>query len=84
LHFVVRDGNAWVFGKNINKRKMEVLVGVVHFLLKAFNYFYIAIWYYVKLEDVLEVFPMLIPKYFLDQFVFIWGCEQCSKTFGDS
>jgi hypothetical protein len=27
---------------------------------------------------------MLIPKYFLDQFVFIWGCEQCSKTFGDS
>jgi hypothetical protein len=54
---------------------MEVLAGVEHFLLKASNYFYITIWFYVKLEDVLEVFPMLIPKNFLDQFVFIWGCE---------
>ncbi len=60
LHFVVWEGNAWVFRKNINKRKMEVLARVEHFLLKAFNYFYIAIWFYVKFEDVLEVFPMLI------------------------
>jgi hypothetical protein len=34
----------------------------------------------MKLEDVLEVFPMLMPKSFLDRFVFIWGHEQCSKT----
>ncbi len=26
---------------------------------------------------------MLMPKSFLDQLVFIWGCEQCSKTFGE-
>ncbi len=35
-----------------------------------------------ELEDVLEVFPMLIPITFMDYFVFIQGCEQCSKTFG--
>jgi hypothetical protein len=35
---------------------------------------------YIKLEDVLEVLPMLMFK---DRFVFIWGCEQCSKTFGE-
>jgi hypothetical protein len=63
---------------------MEMKVGVEHFLFKAFNYFYIAIWFYVKFEDVLEVLPMLIPENFFDQFVFIGGCEQCSKMFGDS
>jgi hypothetical protein len=25
---------------------------------------------------------MLMPKKFLDQFYFIWRCEQCSHTFG--
>jgi hypothetical protein len=34
---------------------------------------------YIKLEDVLEVLPMLMLK----DIVFIWGCEQCSKTFGE-
>jgi hypothetical protein len=34
----------------------------------------------MKLEDVLEVFPMLMLESFLDCFIFIWGCEQCSKT----
>jgi hypothetical protein len=33
----------------------------------------------MKLEDVLEVLPMLMLENLLDQFVFIWGCEQCSK-----
>jgi hypothetical protein len=37
----------------------------------------------MKLENVLEVLPLFMPKSFLDQFVFIWGCEQCSKTFGE-
>jgi hypothetical protein len=36
----------------------------------------------MKLEDVLEVLPMLILEFFLEQFVFIWGHEQCSKMFG--
>jgi hypothetical protein len=25
---------------------------------------------------------MLIPYTFVDQFIFIWGWKQCSKTFG--
>jgi hypothetical protein len=54
---------------------MEVKVGVEHFLSQVFKYFYIAIWSCMKLEDVLEVLPMLMPKTFLEQFVFIWGCE---------
>jgi hypothetical protein len=37
----------------------------------------------MKLEDVLEVFPMLVPKKLLDWFAFIWGCEQCSKMCGE-
>jgi hypothetical protein len=37
----------------------------------------------MKFEDVLEVLPMLMLESFLDQFVFIWGREQCSKTFGE-
>ncbi len=36
----------------------------------------------MKLEDVLEVFPMLMLENFMDQFVFICECEQCSKTIG--
>jgi hypothetical protein len=60
---------------------MEVGARVEHFLFKVFNYFYIVIWFYMKLEDGLEVFPMFIPQNFLEQFVFIWGCKQCSKTF---
>jgi hypothetical protein len=36
---------------------MEVGARVEHFLSKVFNYFYIVIWSYMKLEDVLEIFP---------------------------
>jgi hypothetical protein len=32
------------------------------------------------IEDVMEVFTLLLPQDFIDQFVFIWGCEQCSMT----
>jgi len=64
-----------VFGKNIDRSIMEVKVGVEHFLSQVFKYFYIAIWSCMKLEDVLEVLPMLMPKTFLEQFVFVWGCE---------
>jgi hypothetical protein len=54
---------------------MEVRTGVHHFLSLSFKYFYITIWSYMKLEDVLEVFPMLMPETFLEQFIFILGCE---------
>jgi hypothetical protein len=49
------------------------------FFVKEFEKIYITIWSCMKRQDVLEVLPMLMPKKFMDQFVFIWGCEQCSK-----
>jgi hypothetical protein len=27
------------------------------------------------LEDAMQVLPLLVPQAFVDQFVFIWGCE---------
>ncbi len=82
LHFAIRDVSEQVFGRNIDRNKVEVRAEVENFLSIALKYFYIAIWSCMKLEDMLEVLPMLIPKIFLEWFVFIWGCEQCSKTFG--
>jgi hypothetical protein len=32
------------------------------------------------LEDVLEILPLLMPKTLINQFVFVWGCEQCTTT----
>jgi hypothetical protein len=55
-----------MFGKNVDKTKMEIKVEVVNFLSKAFQKFHIAIWSCVKLEDVLEIFPMLMLESFLD------------------
>jgi hypothetical protein len=34
------------------------------------------------LKDVLEILPLLMPKTFVDQFVFVWGHEQCIATMG--
>jgi hypothetical protein len=34
------------------------------------------------LEDVLEILPLLMPKTLVNQFVFIWGREQCTTTMG--
>jgi hypothetical protein len=34
------------------------------------------------LEDVIQVLPLLVPQAFVDQFVFIWGCERCIKILG--
>jgi hypothetical protein len=63
--------NARVFGRNIDKIKVEVRIGVKHFFAHAIEKFYIAIWSCMKLEDVLEVSPMLIPAIFINQFFFI-------------
>ncbi len=70
---VVLERNVKVFGKNVNKTKVKVKVGMENFLNKTFQKFHIVVWYCVKLEDVLEVLPMLMPKSFLD----------CSFSFGD-
>jgi hypothetical protein len=32
------------------------------------------------LEDVLEILPLLMPKILINQFVFVWGHEQCITT----
>ncbi len=79
---IVLERNARKFGKDVDKAKVEVRVGVEDFLVKAFEKHYVTIWFCMKLEDVLEVLPMFMPKTFVDQFVFIWGHEQCSKTVG--
>jgi hypothetical protein len=59
---VVLEGNARVFGKNVNKTRMEVRARVENFMSKTFQKFHIIIWSCMKLEDVLEVFPMFMPK----------------------
>lgn len=41
LAFVIRHGNTWVFGRNIDMNKMEIRARVEHFLFMAFNYFYL-------------------------------------------
>ncbi len=57
-----------MFGKNVDKTKAKVRTGIENFLSKAFQKFHNAI------------FPMLMVESFLDQFIFIWGREQCSQT----
>ncbi len=42
-----------MFGRNVDKNKMEIRVGVENFLAKAFEKFYDVIWYCMKFEDVL-------------------------------
>jgi hypothetical protein len=81
-HCVVWHRNAQMFGKNIDRNKVEVKTRVEHFLSRAFNYFYIVILTCMKLGDVLEVLPMFMLETFLERFIFIWGREQCSKTSG--
>jgi hypothetical protein len=60
-----------MFGRNIDKSKVKVKVGIKHFFAHAFEKFYIAIWSCMKLEYVFEVLPMLILDTFVDYFVFI-------------
>ncbi len=71
----VLQGYAKVFGRNVDKAKMEVKIGVEDFLVKAFEKNYVASLSCMNLEDVLEVLPMFMPANFVDWFVFIWGHE---------
>jgi hypothetical protein len=34
------------------------------------------------LKDVFEILLLLMPKTFIDQFVFVWGHEECTTTTG--
>jgi hypothetical protein len=68
-----------MFGKNIDKGKVQVKVGMKHFLVHAFEKFYIVIWSCVKLEDVLKVLPMLILDTFMDQVVFILDANNVQR-----
>ncbi len=56
------QGNARMFGINIDSMKVEVRARVEHFLSMAFENFYIRIWSCMKLEDVLKALPMVMPK----------------------
>jgi hypothetical protein len=69
-----------VFGKNIDKNKVEVRVGVEHFLSNAFKKFYIAICSCMKLEDALEVLLMLMLEKFVDEFV-LFGDVSNARNF---
>jgi hypothetical protein len=60
---------------------MKIRTGVEKFLAKTFEKFYITIWSSTKLKDMLEILPMF--DNFMNQFFFIWGCEQCSEMFSE-
>jgi hypothetical protein len=60
-----------MFGRNVDKAKVEVKVGVEDFLTKAFEKYYIVIWSCMKLEDVLKVLPMFMLENCMDRFVFL-------------
>jgi hypothetical protein len=51
-----------MFDTNIDLTKMEVRARVEHFFSTAFENFYIRIWSCMKLEDVLKVLLISIPK----------------------
>ncbi len=51
-----------MFHINIDSTKVEVKTKLEHFLSMAFENFYIKICSCMKLEDVLKVLPILMPK----------------------
>jgi hypothetical protein len=65
----ILQGNVRVFGRNVDRAKVEVRIGVEIFLFKTFEKFNVTIWSCMKLEDVLEVLPMLMAENFVDQFI---------------
>jgi hypothetical protein len=79
---VVLQGNYHVKGSNIDICKLESRLGVQHFLFPTFKKNYVVIWSYMLLEDVMQNFPLLVLQTFVDQFVLICGCQQCTRTLG--
>jgi hypothetical protein len=78
----VLQGIARLFGRKVDKAKVEVRMEWKIFLQRHLKKNYVAIWSCMKLEDVLELLSLFMPKNFVDRFVFIWGHEQCSKIAG--
>jgi len=66
--------------ETLTRAKLKLKLESNIFFSNVFKKLYIAIWSCMKLEDMLEVLPMLMPKKFLDEFIFIWGHEQFLKT----
>jgi hypothetical protein len=58
-------------GRNIDRTKMEARARIQHFLIHAFKKFYIGIWSYMLIEDVMEILTLLLLQDFIDQFFFI-------------
>jgi hypothetical protein len=72
---VLLQGNHCAKGSNIDISKLESKTRIQHFFFQVFKKNYIVIWSYMLLEHVLQVFPLLVPQAFFNQFVFIWGHE---------
>jgi hypothetical protein len=72
-HCVVLQGNIQLFGRNIDKNKMKVRARVKFFLTTTFQKNYVVIWFCMKLEDVLEVLPLLMPNVFFGLIHFHLG-----------
>jgi hypothetical protein len=60
LYSTIRHGNAQMFGRNIDGSNVEIRVKMEHFLSMTFNYFYMGNESCMKLEDVLEIFQVLM------------------------
>jgi hypothetical protein len=73
------------FFKGINERLGRIYMFpswkfVLEYMISFLEHFYIAIWSCILWEDVLKILPLLMPKTFVNQFVFVWGHEKCSAT----
>jgi len=62
-------------GKNLYISMLEIHVGIYDFLSQAFEHFDIVIWLCMLLKNVLVILLLLMPKIFINQFVFVEGCE---------
>jgi hypothetical protein len=70
--------------KKFKRIQVGNLFGVQYFFSWAFEHFYIVIWLGMLLKDVIEILLLLMPKTFINQFVFVWGRGQCTITMDSS
>jgi hypothetical protein len=60
-----------VRGRNIDAIKVEARVRIQHFLICAFKKFYVGIWSFMLIEDVMEVLTLLLSQdFFANLFSF--------------
>jgi uncharacterized membrane protein len=77
FNVVLQGCHCVIDGENIDINKVEATIGMQHFFSSSQKN-NITIWFYMLLENVIEVFPMFMPQVFVDQLFFIWGCDQYS------